>query len=410
MPDLAQSVGSGGLPAGERPRRVLFLTDGLLKVEYGIGKVARRNLDALNRLFGHRNVDVIALRDRNTKLATIDIPNALEVVETENNRYPLTLNSLLLLYNLNPRSFRRIRERIALGDHRLLFLDNSMYGRIAKAAKSLKPDLEIAVFYHDIKADLAWKWLKRDGVRFLPATLAMGHNERLATRLADRRITLNGRDASLLAKLYRVESSACLPVTCADRYDPARDQRNLEKPDASAGKVILFVGTSYYPNVVGARWFAKEVAPRLPGFRFLYVGKGLEDVPDLDAGAPNVQVIGSVAELDSWYYRCDAVIAPIFEGGGMKVKTGEALMFGRRVVGTREALEGYEQCPIDICTPCDTADRFVEALGALPFLHDDPGSVSRTRERFLAGYSDPVVDRALASLWPDAGNGKGAAG
>ncbi len=38
----------------------------------------------------------------------------------------------------------------------------------------------------------------------------------------------------------------------------------------------------------------------------------------------------------------DYIISPIFVGGGMKVKTCEALMYGKNIIGTSESFEGYD--------------------------------------------------------------------
>lgn len=39
----------------------------------------------------------------------------------------------------------------------------------------------------------------------------------------------------------------------------------------------------------------------------------------------------------------DVIIAPLFDGGGMKTKTVEALSYGKSIVATDEGLEGFWQ-------------------------------------------------------------------
>lgn len=46
--------------------------------------------------------------------------------------------------------------------------------------------------------------------------------------------------------------------------------------------------------------------------------------------------------MAEYIYNADFLIAPIFEGSGMKLKTAEALMYGKTVFGTTEAFEGYD--------------------------------------------------------------------
>jgi len=36
------------------------------------------------------------------------------------------------------------------------------------------------------------------------------------------------------------------------------------------------------------------------------------------------------------------VILPIISGSGMKTKTAEALMYGKSIIGIKEAFEGYK--------------------------------------------------------------------
>ena len=84
----------------------------------------------------------------------------------------------------------------------------------------------------------------------------------------------------------------------------------------------------------------------------LIIGKGFETLKN-DLECDNVKVIGTVEDVSEYFYRADFVIAPIFEGSGMKLKTAEALMYGKTIFGTTEAFPdtrwisiGWEGCAI----------------------------------------------------------------
>jgi glycosyltransferase involved in cell wall biosynthesis len=47
----------------------------------------------------------------------------------------------------------------------------------------------------------------------------------------------------------------------------------------------------------------------------------------------------------------------------MKTKVAEALMFGKKIVGTPEAFSGYEGVAEHVGWVCATADEFVAAIG-----------------------------------------------
>ena len=78
-----------------------------------------------------------------------------------------------------------------------------------------------------------------------------------------------------------------------------------------------------------------------------------------------MQVVGTVDCLETWYEKADVVISPIFLGSGMKTKTAEALMYGKPILGTKEAFEGYDTDPAKVGALCNTATEFIETIGKI---------------------------------------------
>ena len=68
----------------------------------------------------------------------------------------------------------------------------------------------------------------------------------------------------------------------------------------------------------------------------------------------DVEVLGPVDEVATFYDRVDVVLAPIARGGGMKVKVVEAMMHGVPVVATRHAMEGLPRAIADECIDWET--------------------------------------------------------
>ena len=56
---------------------------------------------------------------------------------------------------------------------------------------------------------------------------------------------------------------------------------------------------------------------------------------------PGVEPIGWVDNVSEAYADAAAVVVPVYEGGGSKIKVLEALGFGRAAVVTPHALRGY---------------------------------------------------------------------
>lgn len=109
-------------------------------------------------------------------------------------------------------------------------------------------------------------------------------------------------------------------------------------------KNIIFVGKmSYGPNIEAAKWFAKEIFPRIKEHvydaRFYIVGKDpTEEVEKLRA--KDVIITGMVSDIKKYYEIADLVVLPLKNGGGVKVKLLEAISYNKPIVSTSVGVEG----------------------------------------------------------------------
>jgi glycosyltransferase involved in cell wall biosynthesis len=154
---------------------------------------------------------------------------------------------------------------------------------------------------------------------------------------------------------------------------------------------LLFVGSNFYANVHGINWFIDNVMTKVENVNLSIVGNGLNN--EVVLNNKNVSVYGRVESLDRFYQRAQIVILPIFLGSGMKTKTAEALMYGKPILATREALEGYRINAInDIGAQCETDEEFVEQINyfnknRLELF--DKGNNSR--KLFIENYSNEAI-------------------
>lgn len=243
----------------------------------------------------------------------------------------------------------------------VVYLEGSNYGRLAGVIRAAAPSCRIVVFFHNVEARFFWGSLRSNpSLKSAAVLFANWIAERCAVRHSDRIICLNERDSALLKRIYGRGATDIHPM-CVARPLASAAAGGPVPEEADFG---LFVGGAFYANVAGVRWFARHVAARLP-CRTYIVGKGFEKYRDELAAFPNVRVIGGVPALEPWYSRSAFVIAPIFDGSGMKTKVAEALMHGRPVIGTSEAFVGYEDVARRAGFVCDNADAFVDAVSAV---------------------------------------------
>ncbi|MBJ3775005.1 glycosyltransferase [Acuticoccus mangrovi] len=106
------------------------------------------------------------------------------------------------------------------------------------------------------------------------------------------------------------------------------------------GRRLIFTGSDAEANVIGLLWFLDQVWPMLEDHFVLdVVGK----VSNAVAEAPkNVNLHGRVDSLDAYYEAADIAINPVFVGGGIKIKTLDAMRYGVPCVTTAEGARGLE--------------------------------------------------------------------
>jgi len=274
-----------------------------------------------------------------------------------------------------------------------IFLDGSNLGRLAKIAKKHLPEVEVLTFFHNVEARFFLGALRESrNVHALAVLFANFVAERMAVRCSGRRITLSERDSRLLARLYGRAGTDILAMAVEDKLPPDWAEAT---PAAQEG-YALFLGGAFYANQAGIAWFAEKVAPHVD-IKTYVIGRGMEALRDRIERSGKVEVVGAVEQLGDWYLNAHVVIAPIFDGSGMKTKTAEALMFGKKIVGTAEAFSGYEAIAGLAGWLCDSPEQFIAALReaqSIPLKRFDP-KLRRLYERL---YSRPAARRNLGEI------------
>jgi hypothetical protein len=131
--------------------------------------------------------------------------------------------------------------------------------------------------------------------------------------------------------------------------------------------VALLGSWTWQPNAQSLRWFVEEVCPGLPaGVRIEVAGKG---AGWLDGLHPGLTYRGVVRDACEFMAAARVVAVPSQGGGGLEVKTLDAIACGARVVATPAALRGIDDPPESVAvaeTPDEFAGRILRALGAGP--------------------------------------------
>ena len=118
------------------------------------------------------------------------------------------------------------------------------------------------------------------------------------------------------------------------------EPRRLPARAADGTLVAGFIGSGNPFNVASALTMVKAVnAAPLPAHVRLVAAGPICDVLRRAPGNP-FELMGVVAEVESFYAAIDIALNPMQGGTGLKIKTVEALAFGRAMIGTGTAFEG----------------------------------------------------------------------
>lgn len=377
--------------------RVLYITDFYYTDSSGAKTSARAHYKTLQNLYGSGNVELIALvgkaKPKNVNKGHIVISNAH--------------NSITMLWNclcgyptyIDKASIQKIVAIVYEIKPDVIFVDNSIYGKMIQKIKILYPNISVLAYYHDVKAKLARDWMKDAPIYRKPVMFAMLSNEKLTARYADVNFVLGDREEKLFINAYGKKPEAQLSVYMDIKLS---DEFFRKKPNKK--KKILFFGGYYLPNVHGIDWFINKVYPNLQNKAELIVaGRGMDKLSERHY--PNGVIInGYIESIEELYRDADIVISPIFEGGGMKVKVAEAMAFGKIIVGSNESYEGYqEKIPENywdaLFYRANTADEFTAKIYKALNLSDNKHHFNpKIRELYESGFSENYAERVISEM------------
>jgi glycosyltransferase involved in cell wall biosynthesis len=211
-------------------------------------------------------------------------------------------------------------------------------------------------------AAVDWRKLKREEERLwrrMPLCLAVSEPDAAIMRAAGAaRVAIcpNGTD--------RV---APLPVPRRTAREPLR---------------LLFLGSaSYDPYERGIAWLVLNVLPRVR--ERIPVTFDVVGVPPVrPVNAPGVTYVGPVPSVTPFYQRAHALVVPVFEGSGTRLKVIEAMAHARPVVSTGLGVEGL---------PVEDGREYLRA--------DDPRGFADSLVRLgaMLEREDHELDQMLAS-------------
>jgi hypothetical protein len=301
----------------------------------GGGQCSNRNFLALCDFFTKKNVEIFNLYENYTVKKILKRLNFL----------------FFRWFGLSKDNEYAILNRIA--NVNFVWIEFSRFGKIAKLIKQKYPSKKVITFFHNCECEYA----KYEYPHNLIRQCVLKKNEEWACKYSDKIIVLNERDKFLIQKIYNRTVDSVIPISFSDK------SIYFSKEKTSGIPMALFLGSNFYANIHGIKWFIEKVLPFV-NIELKIIGNNMNN-----ANLPKsnkLEIIGYVENLDEIMQNADFMIFPIFKGSGMKVKTCEALMHGKNIIGTRESFQGYDVDFEKVGANCETAEEFITAINEFP--------------------------------------------
>ncbi|MDX6583389.1 MAG: hypothetical protein QOI10_2573 [Solirubrobacterales bacterium] len=286
------------------------------------------------------------------------------------------------------RRYRRVLQATALATPPdLLVIDHAQMGWALPVEGPGRP---VALLAHNLEHELYGEAAGRGGgpvgwMNRREARLMEGFERRIA-RAVDRVWTLTRTDAAALNGLGApsVRAFALPPSVEVD------DRHTVPEHD------VGILGTwTWSANATGLRWFVDEVRPLLPPSVSVGVaGAGSEPF----AAGPNLVAAGRVDDAASFLRSSRVVAVPSLAGGGLQIKTLDAIASGMPVVATPTALRGIDDPPPTVRV-AESPKAFAAAIERVlqsPAGEDErrsaAGWVQRRRDQFRSELAEELTE------------------
>jgi glycosyltransferase involved in cell wall biosynthesis len=244
---------------------------------------------------------------------------------------------------------------------------------------------------HDIITQM---YDRRSGIPARFHALFSKFSERLLMRgLGARLYCFSEKDCRLVAA-YFGESAGTVDFYLDERIYEIRLDEVVQH-----NRFVFYGAWGRRENSSGLLWFLANVMPLLDAdCRFIIIGSGVTE--ELREAA---QVFGDAIEFSGFVDNpypllagARALVAPLFEGAGVKVKVLEALACGTPVIGTEVSFEGIAaELPANCQSCTNDAAAFAHALNT-PIIQDR----QQARAAFLAAYPRNTMGDILRHRMP----------
>lgn len=237
--------------------------------------------------------------------------------------------------------------------------------------------------------------LRRLALRRIGASLRAYEVQQLAR--VDAVVPISEEDAAD----FRALGGKDVPMFVAPCSMPLPELAGEEPERASVG----FIGSlDFRPNQAAVQWIVDELWPRVvqraPEARLRIAGSSPPAWLARHARERGVELAANVADAQAFVRRLSVVIAPLFSGGGMRIKVLEAMALAKPIVATSLGAGGIDATHDRELLIAEEVDAFADAVVRL--LRDRALAArigASARARVAERYDGLTIARGLLAFY-----------
>lgn len=257
-----------------------------------------------------------------------ELPSSVTVLKTISP----SLSHCLRTFRFHPFFTRRFDRRIlryiqSIKDsYDLLYFD---FSQIHLYARFIQHPWKVCMCHDVISQKFGRKWFKLQN-RWIE------WSERKSLACMDSIFTVSKKDSEIVRSCYGLSS---VPV-----HIYLKQKESLRLVDSIPRQFCFYGAWNRPENLEGLVYFKERVLPLLHVMcHYIIIGGGMDEqtkkVFEVDS---RFQVLGFVDDPLNEIAKSQALIVPLFQGAGVKVKVLDALTMGTPIIGTEIAFEGIE--------------------------------------------------------------------
>ncbi|NER80222.1 MAG: glycosyltransferase [Leptolyngbya sp. SIO1D8] len=350
--------------------KILFLTTILLSKNCNGGEVASQCfVDALSEL-GH-HVEVVGYLRKNDSLDSSNHKfNVVDERYIETRKASkLTLAAWYVLSLVKGLAYsaakyysnayiKLVKALLKTGEYDIVIVDHAQLGWLLRCISDRHRIITIA---HNVEQSIYQEIYQRSTH---PIARWVYQREARLIKVSEDQLALTAQQVWTLTESDAAYFSGIAGLGKAKVFGlpPTSTATDKELPD-KAFDVGLLGSWSWTANDEALQWFLKSVYPHLPADLSIHVaGKGADWLTDQ---YPNIHYRGVVPDAQVFLAEARVVAIPTLSGGGIQIKTLDAIASGSLIVATSVALRGIAKPPPMVAIaeqPREFADQLFKAV------------------------------------------------